>query len=328
MEYEMVVADPAGNITVFVLDPVDSPEERAALSKAILGDPLLKAEQAGFVIPPEREDGLWRLEMMGGEFCGNAARSFGLFVAARRGLKGKLAIPVSVSGTGRPVTVNVDVEAGWAEAEVPPPLALGVCCASRTESEKIADRAIANLCSIYPANSSHRTSGSRSPENRTEGPRLLDSLEGGLPVVVFDGITHVIAPDITPSEASFKRIRESLENRGFCGIYDAKIHKYNRLPAALGVLFYDPPSRFMTPAVYVRATDTLVFESSCGSGSAALGVWESRDLSNGERRLSAAQPGGVIEVKVRKNRGRVDAVSIGGAVTLSRLEAQQSPRIK
>jgi diaminopimelate epimerase len=262
MEYEMVIADPAGNITVFVLDRVDSPQERAALSKALLGDPLLKAEQAGFVSPPEREGGLWRLEMMGGEFCGNAARSFGLFVAGERGLRGKAAVTVSVSGTDRPVTVNVDVEALWAEAEIPPPLA-------------------------------------------------LDSLEYSdalLPVVVFDGITHVIAPDLRPSEASFKKIRESFEK------------KYAPLPSpALGVLFYDPASRFMTPAVYVRATDTLVFESSCGSGSAALGVWESREISSGERRLPVAQPGGVIEVTVRKNRGRVDAVSIGGAVTLGRL---------
>ncbi|MDR1929173.1 MAG: phosphate propanoyltransferase [Treponema sp.] len=41
----------------------------------------------------------------------------------------------------------------------------GVCCDSRIKSPKIADQAIANLCSIYPANS-HRTSGSCSPENR------------------------------------------------------------------------------------------------------------------------------------------------------------------
>jgi diaminopimelate epimerase len=268
MEYEIVIADPAGNITVFVLDRVESPERRAALSGAILADPLLKAEQAGFVIPPAAGGGLWRLEMMGGEFCGNAARSFGLFAAGEEGLTGKVSIPVSVSGAERPVTVNLDVEKGWTEAEISRPLA-------------------------------------------------LESLEYSgaiLPVVVFEGITHVIAPGFRPSETSFKKIMESLERKYAAGLLPAGGE------AATGVLFYDAGSRFMTPAVYVRAAGTLVFESSCGSGSAALGVWESRGLSDGEGSLSVAQPGGVIGVRVRKTKGRVDAVLIGGAVSLSRLK--------
>jgi diaminopimelate epimerase len=269
MEYEIVIADPAGNITVFVLDRVESPERRAALSGALLKDPLLKAEQAGFVIPPAG-GGLWRLEMTGGEFCGNAARSFGLFAAREEGRKGKVSIPVSVSGAERPVTVNADVEGGWAEAEIPRPLAME----SLEYSGKI------------------------------------------LPVVVFEGITHVIAPGFAPSEASFKEITESLEKGHAAGLFPAG----SRALAAIGVLFYDTASRFMTPAVYVRSTGSLVFESSCGSGSAALGIWESRDLPEGESGLSVAQPGGVIEVKVRKAGGLVDAVRIGGAVSLSRLK--------
>ena len=265
---EIVIADPAGNMTAFVLDPVETPEDRAALSRAILADPLLKIEQAGFVSPPKTEGGLWRLEMMGGEFCGNAARSFGLFAAREQGLTCRMSLPVSVSGTESPVTVTADTESGWAEAEIPLPLALesleysGVC----------------------------------------------------LPALVFDGITHLIAPDTAPSEGAFKKIKESLEKKY------ATLHPCGRIPAAVGVLFYDTGSRFMTPVVYVRATDTLVFESSCGSGSAALGVWESRDFPDGESRLSVAQPGGVIEVKVRKTGGRADSIRIGGIVTLSRVK--------
>jgi diaminopimelate epimerase len=267
MEYEIVIADPAGNITVFVLDPVERPGDRLALSGAIMADPLLKAEQAGFVVPPQGKGGIWRLEMAGGEFCGNAARSFGLFAAREEGLKGKVSIPVSVSGAEGPVTVNADVEGGWAEAEVPPPLA-------------------------------------------------LESLEYSgtlLPAVVFEGITHLIAPDIKPSEGAFKEIMRSLEERRAAGMFPAR----EKSLAAAGVLFYDRGARFMTPAVYVRATGTLVFESSCGSGSAALGVWESRDLRDGERRFPVTQPGGIIEVRVKKSKGRVESVRIGGAVGLS-----------
>ena len=73
MELEIVRADPAGNITVFVLSPVEDRDERAAAVSALMADPALKAEQVGFVLQPLNVADPWRLEMMGGEFCGNAA---------------------------------------------------------------------------------------------------------------------------------------------------------------------------------------------------------------------------------------------------------------
>jgi diaminopimelate epimerase len=140
-EYKIVVADPAKNITVFVLDRVDGGEERAALAKAIMADSSLKAEQVGFVIPPPAYDPasppldgergaadtqkLWRLEMMGGEFCGNASRSFGLLVAQKTGLSGRASVTVKVSGAGQPLEVHVDTMMGNAEIEMPLPLATG-----------------------------------------------------------------------------------------------------------------------------------------------------------------------------------------------------------
>ena len=128
---KILVADPAKNITVFVLDSVENSEKRAFLARAILAERSLGAEQVGFVVPPKEEvplrnpgagRGLWRLEMAGGEFCGNAARSFGLYVAGKQGLKGQAKIFVSVSGAAGPVEVEADVEKGWAAAEMPKPL--------------------------------------------------------------------------------------------------------------------------------------------------------------------------------------------------------------
>jgi diaminopimelate epimerase len=124
-----------------------------------------------------------------------------------------------------------------------------------------------------------------------------------LPVYVFEGITHVIAPDIRASEPAFHAIRALFEG----------------VPArrdALGVMFWDSAARFMTPAVYVYATDSLVFESSCGSGSAALGLYLTRHIQSGGEILKLQQPGGVIEVRVEKRPGEAAAVSIGGPVTL------------
>jgi len=260
---KILVADPAKNITVFVLDPVESQAKRAALALAILADPGLRAEQAGFVIPPESSgSGLWRLEMAGGEFCGNAARSFGLYLARTRGLKGKQEVFVSVSGAETPVRVEADAEKGRAAAEMPKPLAV----------------------------------------------KTLDYEGRALAAVVFEGITHVIAPALEAKSETFYAIK-SLAERELSPLPE-------ELPAAFGVMFYDTAARFMRPAVYVRSTDSLVFESSCGSGSAALGIWLSRELTDGSALYTITQPGGVIETEVVKKAGAIGGITIGGEVTL------------
>jgi diaminopimelate epimerase len=259
---ELVIADPAGNITALVSGRV---EDRAALAHRIMADKALKAEQVGFVTEPDGEARkLWRLEMSGGEFCGNAARSFGLYAAGLSGLSGKHTVSVEISGMKGSIPVRVDTETGAAEVEIPGPVA----------------------------------------ENVIE-------YEGrSLPVIVFDGITHVIAPGFKSDEKMFYRVKEIIEAEG-------------EAPEALGLLFWDEERLQMIPLVYVYAAGTLVFESSCGSGSAALGVWLSRNAADSgrgqaEHCFSLRQPGGTIETRVSMEHGRVRSVSIGGKVTLSR----------
>lgn len=252
MGYEIIVADPAKNITIMVLNRV---ENRVEAARFLLADAALGAEQVGFVVPPKDLQGIWRLEMMGGEFCGNAARSFGLLVARMQGLQGNQTVTIGMSGMKEPLPVKVDLEQGTAAVRIPRPLA--------------------------------QTS--------------LDLDGQSLPVYHFDGITHVIAPDLPPGKLLFYDIRNRLEGA----------------PDALGVMFYDTHSRIMRPAVYVYATDSLVFESSCGSGSAALAVWETRDRVEGEVRCEVVQPGGIIEVRVCKRQDVITDISIGGLVTLS-----------
>ncbi|MDR3337213.1 MAG: hypothetical protein LBT16_08430 [Treponema sp.] len=287
MKIDLVIADPAKNITAFVLNPVPV-KERAALSTAIMADPALKTEQVAFVVPPARgENRSWRLEMMGGEFCGNAARSFGLYVAGKIGLRGRRTVTVESSGANSAIPVQVDTGTGRAEAEIP-------------------------------------------------APRFLTALdfEGrALPLCVFDGITHVLAPGLKPDRETFFAIKAAAEKTGAPGVTPSGA--IGVAPSgALGVMFLDPPAGqtgagglsfvggaelAMTPAVYVYGTDSLVFESSCGSGSAALAVYQSRDSAAGETRYEINQPGGVIEVRVVKRGGAVESVAIGGPVTLREL---------
>ena len=119
MKLELVMADPAGNRTALVLTPVP-PESRAGTARRLMALPELRAEQVGYCCPP-RAGGMARLEMMGGEFCGNAARSFGLLLAAQRGL-GRSTVPVEVSGCPQVLPVAADPGEGSAFSPMPLPL--------------------------------------------------------------------------------------------------------------------------------------------------------------------------------------------------------------
>jgi diaminopimelate epimerase len=281
MGCRIVSADPAGNITIFVLDPVESGEDRTALAKALLEDPSLRAEQVGFVTPPpgggspdSRPEGHWRLEMMGGEFCGNAARSFGLYAAREMGLSGPQTVTIEISGSKEPLPVRVDAGAGRAEVRIPGPLAVEAL--------------------------------------EFEGRRL--------PVYVFEGITHLIFPDpdSVPSRELVFTLRDRWRALRGLSPEDARYpEEARRLPEAFGVMFWDTGKSFMRPAVYVEATASLVFESSCGSGTAALAAWLTRDLRDGEICRGIAQPGGIIEARIVRENGTIRNISMGGAVGLS-----------
>lgn len=80
-EYEVAVLDPAGNVTAIVLSDVQA-AERARIAAQLLRLPELRIEQAAFLTAP-RCGGEIRLEMMGGEFCGNALRCAGFYHALR-----------------------------------------------------------------------------------------------------------------------------------------------------------------------------------------------------------------------------------------------------
>jgi diaminopimelate epimerase len=206
--------------------------------------------------------------MMGGEFCGNAARSFGLFVAREQGLKGKGTIGIGISGAAGPILTHVDTGAGTASAGIPPPLA--------QESLEYEGRVF--------------------------------------PVYVFEGIVHLIAESPGADREGGGSPREEALVRSLMRCY-AKSAAVE--PAAFGVMFYNPARRFMRPAVYVAATDSLVFESSCGSGSAALGAWLFRNEEDTDKSAAITQPGGLIETTVVKRGGKIERITIGGKVDLS-----------
>lgn len=120
MKLNVLRADPAGNITLFVLDPVER-EKRGALAEKLMAIPEFQAEQIGYLC--ESADGAdGHMEMAGDEFCGNATRAFGMYVAKKNGLRGQCHLTLCVSGCEKQIGVDVDTIAGTARAEMPLPL--------------------------------------------------------------------------------------------------------------------------------------------------------------------------------------------------------------
>lgn len=115
MKLNVLRANPAGNITLFVLDPVPS-GDRAGLSARLMAGSDI--EQVGFVCPPSH-GGAARMEMAGGEFCGNATRAFGMFTADGLGRPNR--VQVEVSGCDTLITVDVDWSKHTARSQMPLP---------------------------------------------------------------------------------------------------------------------------------------------------------------------------------------------------------------
>lgn len=274
---KIVAADPAGNITLFVLDAQEwTQAERESAAIKLLANQELKAEQVGFVKKPEcspqNGGGLWRLDMAGGEFCGNAARAFGFYAACEEGAHGSGAISIEMSGAPRPLTVSYDI--------------------AESSTDHGEARGTASVAMPLPL-----------------GRILLPYRGAARALYLFDGIHHVIMEDTPQKEEAFAALRALAEEQAGTS-------------SAFGVLFYDEARALLTPLVSVRALNTLIFESCCGSGAAAFACEQFLDLEEGEHSVTVKQPGGIIEAAVTKSCGNIVSLSIGGSVMLHQLPSQ------
>ncbi len=117
----IVVCNASGNITIFVLTPVRKSDYVNIASK-LLDLPYIEAEQVAFVTSVQADGDIHgSMDMSGLEFCGNASRSFALFLAKKKGIVGQSIIKVLVSGEDKPIDVLVDTENDLAEICMPIP---------------------------------------------------------------------------------------------------------------------------------------------------------------------------------------------------------------
>ena len=131
--------------------------------------------------------------------------------------------------------------------------------------------------------------------------RTIDYDGNSLPAVVFDGITHIIAQDDLIDILDLSR---------------GKLHELcrNLQTSALGVMFLSG-DLYLRPLVWVDQVGSLVWESSCGSGSTACAWWLGRDIRKGYIDYSFTQPGGELTVKMAKAGGGCD-LQMGGPVKI------------
>ena len=119
---------PTGNVTLLVTTPVPR-KDQPGIAARLLGPGGVGGEQAGFIEPAGDARCPARLQMMGGEFCGNATMSLGAMLARRAGLAegGEMAVELEVSGSAIPVPCRIRREGeGWVgTVEMPLPTDVG-----------------------------------------------------------------------------------------------------------------------------------------------------------------------------------------------------------
>ena len=103
-----------------------------------------------------------------------------------------------------------------------------------------------------------------------------------LPVVYLPGIAHIM---VTKDELDAAAAQRSV--RGWCKTLGT---------AGLGVMLFDPAFRTLRPLVYVPGSDTLFWESSCASGTGALGAYLAK-TGGKPADLTVNEPGGTLRVQ-------------------------------
>jgi len=284
-EIRYVRLDPTGNLTCLVLSPVP-----AADRPRVTGALLAECEQVGYLMPAENPQAAARLQMMGGEFCGNASMATVVYLAARDGAaeKSETRLLLEVSGAEGPVACRAKRSGdGWAgSAEMPLP--------RRVEPLEIAGE---NLVAVF-----------------------------------FPGMVHLIVPGW---ELSRERAERLMQEAGECldepavgllqwqedvsGFTDRPddTDGPDTDPVSVGEASPSDISGRMIPLVWVRESGSLVWETACGSGTAAVAAWKTAARKS-SLRVSVSQPGGVLTAETLWQENRLRQIRLSGNVRIGK----------
>ena len=132
-------------------------------------------------------------------------------------------------------------------------------------------------------------------------PTMIEYSPEGFPLVVSEGITHMILEDMEPDEDLIRHL----------------VDTYGRKWEAFGIMFLK--GERLIPVVYVAGAGSLVYESSCGSGSlAAAWYLGQKSVRDGLSTYSFQEPGGIIRVDLRREKDGSISGRMGGELLLEK----------
>ncbi|MEZ4755047.1 MAG: hypothetical protein R3A13_12225 [Bdellovibrionota bacterium] len=284
---------PGGNPTYIVVG-AEVPENLRGEANSLIMEKFKTSEfeQGGFLIESQTGKAAIRLQMSGGEFCGNATRSAAAllikdFIGGRMlanqanydliEKEGNLyRFPVEVSGTEDILYAEVDVSSQEFDVQVEMPV-------------KLAFEAI------------------------TEHTLKFNEQSIKVKLVDMGGIKHII---VNVEELPFR------DDKQFYGsVLDAFRHQLslNDSPA-VGVIWTnlrEDETAYIDPLVWVKGTNQYFYESACGSGTIAVSLCELLDKKDRTLTMDIEQPSGyVIFTEVKKDSGGFIGGSIKGKVSI------------
>lgn len=111
MEVKFIKASPTENMTLLIETPV-AREKQLAVAERLIAYGSVYAEQAGYIEEAENPAAEKRLQMMAGEFCGNASLSLAACLAKKKNLPigEKTEITLEVSGAEELVRCEIERE--------------------------------------------------------------------------------------------------------------------------------------------------------------------------------------------------------------------------
>lgn len=267
MEIKFVKINPTQNMTILVESPISRKDQPTIASQLMNYDSVF-AEQVGFIEAPLFYPDSWaRIQMMGGEFCGNATLSLAALLSIDRDLPLEIQTQIPIESSGTEQLIQCEV----------------------TRKE---DHILTSLTLPTPSKIGLTT-------------LMLEERSYDLTVVYLDGITHIILPvqSVTQEDIYFaEKATQAWQNR-----FETD---------ALGLMLLEEKEYRITPLVYVKSTDSLIWERGCGSGTAAIGAYLAHKA---QQSINApiAQPGGDIVVKVGYSSGSITTLTITGKVKIA-----------
>jgi diaminopimelate epimerase len=248
---------------------------QAEVANKIMKPTSIGAEQVGFLERPVCEQAIARLQMAGNEFCGNATRAFAAWLVQTR-FPG---IPWGKNQQDFSIALEVSGCDELLEAFV-----------YFEYSDSGAKQIQVELPMPLPRSIEDKTSSKGEPYT----------------LVTFEGIVHAIFWDFLPSEAHFQAIKREIK-RGI---------KHSVSPfECLGVMYYDTKKQYLTPIVWVEQVRSLVWESSCGSGTVAVASALAQKKQQSINSLCLHQPGGELEVSIEWD-GTIKKARLKGDVSI------------